>query len=112
MAVVAAGIFLQIILVIFFCRIKYGRSGDFRDEGPFPFAGFVHLCLDLVRQFAFVRRWCKRWPNGIARQCHFPADREWSGSACGKRNRATVHTPTWPDRKRSGPPPRDRWYGS
>jgi hypothetical protein len=47
MAHVSAGMLLQIILVILFCRIKFRRFGDFRDDGVFPFAGFVDSRLDV-----------------------------------------------------------------
>ena len=45
-AVVATGVLLQVILMIFFSRVKDRRFSDFGNDRTFPFSGFIHLHFD------------------------------------------------------------------
>src|SRR6185503_6137507 len=56
MAIVAAGILLQIRLVVRFRREKDAGFDDFRYDGSFPFPGFVNLRLDLLGGFLLLFR--------------------------------------------------------
>ena len=74
---ISTWIFLQVLLMVLFGRIKNTSSADLSNHWIFPFLGFLYPTNNPFCDFFFVLQNEKKWRNGTGFQCRFLGDFVW-----------------------------------